>query len=75
LLRHIARAAQMQRYTPNSDHLLRCREMTRWANFSRTHPQQKQQAISLSDRDAGATRLNNPANNQAPLSWTQDVKR
>ena len=38
------------------------------ATFCRTHPQQKQQAISPSDRGASATRLNNPANKLAPLS-------
>jgi hypothetical protein len=29
------------RYAPESDRLLRCREMSRWAKTRRTHPQQK----------------------------------
>jgi hypothetical protein len=29
------------RFTPESDRLRRCREMTRWANSCLTHPQQK----------------------------------
>jgi hypothetical protein len=56
----------LQHNPPQSDRLLRCRKMTLWANFCRTHSQQKQQAIAPSDRGAGATRLNNPANKLAP---------
>jgi hypothetical protein len=53
-------------YASQSDRLLRCRKMTLWANSCRTHPQQKQQAISSSDRGAGATCLNNPATTRLP---------
>jgi hypothetical protein len=48
------------RYTPNSDRLLRCLEMSRWANFCRKHPQQKLQAISPSA---------NPEVGQRPACW------
>jgi len=55
------------RYTSNTG--LECGKPWRpfRAAFCRTHPQQKQQAISPSDRRAGATRLNYPANHPAPL--------
>jgi len=43
----ISRSSQIGRYSPESDRLLRCREMTRWAIFCLTHRGKSSERITV----------------------------